>query len=127
MTKDEADEAKNRAVMAHDQAETAKNTSERGLDDLRDLIRRISEFLAMNHANPHNIRMIAYDVLDMRISLTPEQIREMAIQINATVLQLTDIDRILRDTRDGVATANALKRRADYAKWVQCTGIMRVL
>ncbi len=53
----------------------------------------------------------------MSISLTPEQIRDLARQINETIRGLTDIDAILDATRDDLRKAQRLKERADQAKY----------
>ncbi len=59
---------------------------------------------------------MAEEVLEMTISLTPEQIRELAQQINETIRGLTDIDTILEATKDDLDKAQRLKERADNAK-----------
>ena len=59
---------------------------------------------------------IAEEVLGMSISLTPEQIQDLAQQINETIRGLTDIQKILDDTKDNLDMANGLKQRADSAK-----------
>ena len=52
----------------------------------------------------------------MSISLTPEQIIELAQKINATIQGLQDIDAILNATGDDLARAQKLKERAENAK-----------
>lgn len=52
----------------------------------------------------------------MSISLQPDQIRDLAQQINETIKSLTDIDAILNATAGDLATAEGLKQRADAAK-----------
>lgn len=52
----------------------------------------------------------------MSISLTPQQIQDLARQINDTIQGLTDIKQIIDDTREDLNQANALKIRADNAK-----------
>jgi coxsackievirus/adenovirus receptor len=52
----------------------------------------------------------------MKISLAPDQIRDLAIQINQTIEGLTNIDAILEATRDDLNRAQSLKGRADTAK-----------
>lgn len=54
----------------------------------------------------------------MTISLGPDQIRDLARQINETIRGLTDIDAILDATRDDLDNANRLKDRANKAKYV---------
>ncbi len=62
---------------------------------------------------------MAEEVLGMSISLTPDQIRDLAGQINDTIRGLTDIQTILDATRDDLNRANRLKDRADGAKLVK--------
>ena len=52
----------------------------------------------------------------MQISLKPEEIRELAKQINETIKGLTNIDAILNATKADVDKAQSLKKRADNAK-----------
>ena len=52
----------------------------------------------------------------MSISLKPEEIRDLARQINETLKGLTDIDSILAETKDDLERANDLKDRAGAAK-----------
>lgn len=59
---------------------------------------------------------VAEEVLGMAISLTPDQIQDLAHQINQTIAGLTDIDSILEDTRDDLRRAQLLKDRADQAQ-----------
>ena len=59
----------------------------------------------------------------MTISLTPEQIRELAREINETIKGLTDIDAILEATKEDLDKAQRLKERADNARYlfnIQC-------
>ena len=52
----------------------------------------------------------------MSISLTPDEIRDLARQINETIEGLTNIDSILEDTRDDLRRAQELKDKADKAE-----------
>ena len=52
----------------------------------------------------------------MSISLTPEQIRNLARQIEELMRNLRNIDAILAATRDDLRRAQRLKLRADDAK-----------
>jgi hypothetical protein len=60
---------------------------------------------------------VAEEVLGMQISLTPEEIQDLAHQINETIRGLTDIDSILVATRDDLHRAQNLKDRADRAEY----------
>ncbi len=55
----------------------------------------------------------------MSISLTPEQIRELARQIEELMRNLRNIDAILAATRDDLRRAQRLKLRADDAKYAK--------
>ena len=61
---------------------------------------------------------MAEDVLAMTISLTPDQIRDLARQINETIRGLTDIDAILEATKEDLDKAQRLKERADNARYL---------
>ena len=52
----------------------------------------------------------------MSITLRPEEVQDLARQINDTIRGLTDIDTILAETRDDLDRANRLKDRARDAK-----------
>ena len=52
----------------------------------------------------------------MSISLTPDQIRDLARQINEAISGLTNIDAILEATRADLARARDLEQRANHAK-----------
>jgi len=58
---------------------------------------------------------IADEVLNMQISLRPDQIQELSTEINATIQGLKNIDDILDDTKDNLTLAQRLKQRADDA------------
>ena len=66
----------------------------------------------------HSYFQIAYEVLNMSISLTEDQIRDLANQINDKIRELDNIDVILNNTRADLERANALERRANEAKCV---------
>lgn len=58
---------------------------------------------------------MAGEVLSMSISLRPDQIRQLANEINSTIQGLQNIDDILDDTRENLTLAQMLKERADNA------------
>ena len=63
----------------------------------------------------------------MTIPLTPDQIRDLARQINETIRGLTDIDAILEATKENLDKAQRLKERADNARYFlnnQCDVVM---
>lgn len=54
----------------------------------------------------------------MSISLTPDQILDLAQKINITIQGLQNIDDILAETSSDLARAKGLKERAETAEWV---------
>lgn len=52
----------------------------------------------------------------MSISLTPQQIMDLAQQINVTIQGLQNIDDILAETSSDLARAKGLKTRAENAE-----------
>lgn len=59
---------------------------------------------------------IAEEVLAMSISLTPDQILDLAQKINITIQGLQNIDDILAETSSDLARAKGLKERAETAE-----------
>ena len=90
-----------------------------------ELIRTIDNALDSSVASPSDIRTLALEVLNKGISLRPEQITDLARRINDTIASLTDIDAILAETSGDLASAKALKERADAAK-ADAQGILTV-
>ncbi|CAH1782676.1 unnamed protein product [Owenia fusiformis] len=114
--KADADDAKDAAQMAYDRAYMAMNQSTTMRDMLLDLLQKIRDFLSQQRATPEEVRTYCEQVLDLVISLKPEEIRNLSRQINETITGLTDIDAILDATRDDLLKAKNLKERADKAK-----------
>jgi len=121
----EADAARLLAREALQAAEAAQNRSESAKAEVDELLGQIDEFLEQSGASPADIRSLANDVLAKGISLRPEQITDLARRINETISSLTNIDRILAETSGDLASAKALKERADNAK-AQAQGILTV-
>ena len=116
MAEQEADQSLALARVALDAAQQAQNQSETAKTQVEELIVQIDEFLELSGASPADIRSLANEVLKKGISLQPEQITDLARRINDTILSLTNIDAILSETSDDLASAKALKDRADRAK-----------
>ncbi|XP_066997490.2 laminin subunit beta-1 [Anabrus simplex] len=104
-----AKDAYNTALLAHNQSGNMLQQREAVLKDLK-------QHFETSGALPAEIRTLAQEVLKKNIHLQPEQITELAQQINETIASLTDIDTILADTADDLTLANNLKKQADAAK-----------
>lgn len=111
-----AEMGKDEAQMAYNEALKAKNQTEYARTALQDLFVRISGFLSADGATPNDIKSIAEEVLAMSISLTPDQILDLAQKINITIQGLQNIDDILAETSSDLARAKGLKDRAETAE-----------
>lgn len=125
MAEGEADAARALAREALLAAESAQNRSEAAKAEVDELMNQIDEYLEQSGASPADIRSLATDVLSKGISLQPEQITDLARRINDTISSLTNIDAILAETSGDLASAKALKDRADAAK-AHAQGILTV-
>ena len=116
LAKRAADEAHRLAEMAFTGAELNHNRTDAAKLRVEELLVQINDFLSGDGASPQAIRDMAQETQDMSISLRPEQITELARQINETMASLTNIQDILDDTAEDLAAAKSLKQRADAAK-----------
>ncbi|XP_077998074.1 laminin subunit beta-1-like [Glandiceps talaboti] len=114
--KNEAGRAKDAAQMAYDAALQAKTEAEGAQTNLTDLLDAITDFLHSEGAKPSDIRRIAERVLGMTISLTPDEIKALAREINETIQNLDNIEAILNATKDDLDRAKKLKADAERTK-----------
>lgn len=121
----ESSSAQSLARAALEAAEAAQNRSESAKAQVDELVAQMDEFLVDSGAKPSEIRSLAVEVMGKSISLRPEQITDLAQKINDTISSLTNIDAILEATSGDLASAKALKIRADAAK-ANAKDILRV-
>lgn len=84
--------------------------------ELNGIMDGVDKFALVDGARPAEVRTLGTECLSLSISLTPNQILELARKINETLSSLTNIDKILQDTAGDLATAEQLHRAADHAK-----------
>jgi hypothetical protein len=65
MAKEDALRSSAASLEAHDRCELAKNMSMRGVDDLQNMIDRITQLLAQKGAKPASIRTVSTCSLDL--------------------------------------------------------------
>lgn len=109
MTRDAARDAVMKAMDAQMQAQ---NASER----MKILIKDILAWLAQKYDDPNKIGDLANAVLNMTLSVTPEEIKELTNRIKDALSKLTGLDNIIESTRQERRDALELKRRAQKAK-----------
>ena len=114
--KSKSDEALKQALLAYEKSLLARNTSHDTTISLQQLLDEIDKFFADEGTKPAEIRTIAEQCMALEMSLTPDQILNLAKQINDTMSGITNIESILVATASDLQTANDLKRRADVAK-----------
>ncbi|VDN83513.1 unnamed protein product [Brugia pahangi] len=91
---------KNKAKDGHDIAEAAAR----------------QEFIDNNQrSSPEQIRALAEEIKMARISLTSDQIEELANQVRERLLNINNIDIILNETRGNKTIAEALQKSAELA------------
>ena len=141
--KSKAEEAKGKARAALDKGTASKKKVERSNNDLRDLIKRIREFLMRESdslvalykviryclsplfthvihpeegADPDSIEAVANQVLELSIPASPLKIRLLADEIKERVRSLSNVDAILEHTKDDVRRAEQLLLDAKRAR-----------
>ncbi|XP_066949126.1 laminin subunit beta-1 isoform X9 [Macrobrachium rosenbergii] len=114
--KRQASAAYDLAKMAYDMAHNARNMTDSYKARISELLQEIEEYFNTPGAKPQEIRELAEEVLNLDISLRPEQITNLAEKITLTIESLTNIDAIIDATRNDLALAVNLKERADRAK-----------
>ncbi|KAE8752609.1 hypothetical protein FOCC_FOCC000731 [Frankliniella occidentalis] len=112
----ETEQAQRLVKEALEKAQIARNTSEVSLNESTSIVDRLSNFLNVDHATPNDISTRASETLKKEIRREPEQITKLAADINGAIASLTDIDKILNETRDDLNDALLLKIQATDAK-----------
>lgn len=119
----EAEKAVNASKKAANDAEAssklAKKIGEEALANITALIKDIREFLKGDFKHPILSTNLALDTLTKNISLTPEQVKDLAEQIKKAVGDLKGVPEILKESRKDYLTAINLRDQAlrtrDYA------------
>ena len=66
--------------------------------------------------DPKDISKLVEIVLDKKLSVTPEEIKELAQQIEDALRNLKNVDQILKDTQEDKLNAQKLKEEAERAR-----------
>jgi len=94
----------------------AKDMANEAFKNITLLIKDISDFLNKDFKHPNLSKTLAMETLTLNISLTPEEVKELANQIRFAVNNLTGVDEILNATQTDLLTAEGLKEEALAAK-----------
>lgn len=110
----------------HQWTETAKKDAEKALEvareaakqanatrsQLDEVLQEMNAFLKGSRSSPEQIRTLAEEVLNMKISLTPEQITELTTKIRESLAKINNISDILAETRGNKTIAADLESKA---------------
>ncbi|XP_001607740.1 laminin subunit beta-1 [Nasonia vitripennis] len=114
--KDNASGARSNAQEAFDLASAARNQSDKLTKDLSNVNKKIWDLLKAEQPTPAEVRDLAKEVLNEKITLTPEEIKGLADKIANIVGSLNNPELILRETSDDLQLAKELRERANYTK-----------
>lgn len=114
--KQDSTAARSNAQDAFNYAWDARNRSDKITKDLADIIKRIWSNLDEDQSTPAMVRDLAYEVLEKKIQLEPDEITQLADRIKSIVGSLTDSEKILADTEDDLQLVRDLEKHANRAK-----------
>ncbi|XP_058795433.1 laminin subunit beta-1 isoform X2 [Phymastichus coffea] len=114
--RDSSTGARGNAQEAFDLASQARNQSDKLTEDLSDVNKKIFDLLRAEQPTPAEVRDLAREVLNKSITLTPEEIKDLADKIAEIVGSLSDPERILSETSNDLQLANDLRDRANWTR-----------
>ncbi|XP_024086177.1 laminin subunit beta-1 [Cimex lectularius] len=103
-------------VKVHDMVNDIKKTFETQAMGIVDVKNKLEKFIEELGAKPTEVNAISESVVNMHIQLQPQQIKDLASEINSTLASLTNINTTLEATKDDHKKADDLKMRSDDAK-----------
>ncbi|KAM6937035.1 laminin subunit beta-1-like [Xenentodon cancila] len=112
----QANEAK---LCAHNvlmKTNRTKQKVDQSNEELRDLIRRIRDFLTQDAADLESIELVANEVLTMQMPTTPAQLQSLTDEIRQKVRELGHVETILQQSGDNIQKAENLLEQAQRAR-----------
>ncbi|XP_002168125.3 laminin subunit beta-1 isoform X1 [Hydra vulgaris] len=104
--------SKEAASSASKSSNEAKRIAENAVNNITSLIQEILIFLNSSTNHPNISRALSLETIKLNISLTPDDVKELADQIRQVVTNLTDVDRILNESKKDYDRAIDLKNKA---------------
>lgn len=103
---------RSKANEFYNKADEYKNSTERLTNDSKVLTSELKDFLSNTSNTPADVRTLANEILNLTIEIEPKQITDLSQRINETVSQLTNIDKILIETKPDLERARELNFNA---------------
>ncbi|PAV69963.1 hypothetical protein WR25_10914 [Diploscapter pachys] len=107
--------AKHDAELALQVARDAAASANASRYELDKIVDEMNDFLKDARSSPDQIRNLAQEVLEMKISLTPEQIKDLNTQIRESLTKINNIGDILAETKGNKTLASQLEAKAAAA------------
>lgn len=103
---------RSRANDLFNKAHNFKSSAERITNESQELTAELKDFLSNTSSTPADVRTLANDILNLSIRIEPKEITDLSQRINSSVSQLTNIDKIIDETKPDLERAKALKENA---------------
>ncbi|XP_063282783.1 laminin subunit beta-4-like [Pelobates fuscus] len=111
-----AQEAKAQSELTLNKAEDAKRRMEDSTDKLRQFIKKIKDFLTEEGADPESIELVARQVLNISLPVSPGEVENLVNQIKESIGNLSGVDMILNNTAEDLITVKKLLKEAEDAQ-----------
>ncbi|KJH49213.1 laminin EGF-like protein [Dictyocaulus viviparus] len=104
--------AKKNALVALEAAQNAALSTNLSRMNLDKIVDQMNDFLKSPRSSPEQIRFLAEEVLNKKISLTPEQVTALTTKIRNSLAKINNIGAILAETRGNKTLASNLEAKA---------------
>ncbi|CAG6021045.1 unnamed protein product [Menidia menidia] len=107
---------KNQTMATLEKAQQKKEYFEKSNKDLKDLIKKIKDFLTEEGADPESIEKIAKQVLSITLPFNRTTLDHMVRDIKDSLANLTTVEGVVNQTSQHISTAKELLKRAKDAE-----------
>ncbi|KAF3696520.1 Laminin subunit beta-2 [Channa argus] len=109
-------EVKNQAINTLEKAQKKKDYFEDNNKKLKDLIKKIRDFLTEEGADPESIEKVALQVLSITLPMNRTTVDKMITEIKGSLSNLTNVEGIINQTSQYINKAKELLDNAKDAK-----------
>ncbi|XP_061592831.1 laminin subunit beta-2 [Cololabis saira] len=111
-----AQDVKAQAMKSMEKAQKKKEHFEKNNKKLKDFIKEVKDFLTEEGADPESIEKVALQVLAITLPFNSSTLEKVIQQIQGSLNNLTNVDRIINETSGHINTTRELLERARDAK-----------